>query len=242
MFKSIASLPIAAGKYRKVFALQMGNLDIVNETDGDTRSSVAAWTKRSVTATAGTVFPNTGVVGSTVAIVDGRGKGQWRLISAVSTEKLTVTYPWTVLPDTSSTIQIGAMPWRWKSGWSQWPIQEMNQPRRISVGFQPAGTPNKMDLRVYADYSKEPINWSLKWPRNPSESTGISTMPDDPDAEIDLEQKKGFSYLTLDGFNIYDEFRGDIVAAELRGFSGQKPVVINQMRIQGAVEDAGRRR
>jgi hypothetical protein len=242
MFKSIASLPITAGKYRKVFALQMGNLDIASETEGDTRADVVAWTKRSVTAITGTIFPATGIVGSTVAIVDGRGKGQWRLISAVSAEKLTVAFPWTVVPDASSTIQIGAMPWKWKSGWNQWPIQEMNQPRRIAVGFQPSGTPNKMDLRVYADYAKNPIDWSLKWPRNPSEGTGITTMPDDPDAEIDLEQEKGFSYLTLDGFNIYDEFRGDIVAAELRGFSGQQPVIVNQIRIQGAVDETGRRR
>jgi hypothetical protein len=39
---------------------------------------------------------------------------------------------------------------------------------------------------------------------------------------------------------MYDEFRGDIIAAEIRGFSGQEPVVIYQLRIQGA-EEEGRR-
>lgn len=237
IFKRINSLPIAAGRYRKVYALQVGSLDVVAPREGHTRAAVASATRRSLTAASGTVFPVAGVVGAPVAIVDGRAKGQWRLVTAVSGATLEVNQPWTIQPDDTSRLQVGAMPWRWKSGWSSWPVFEYNQPRRISVGFQPSGTPNEMDLRVYADYAEEPIDWGLSWPRNPSDSTGIEVRRDDPDAEIDLQQEKGFSYLTVDSFNVWDEFRSDIVSVELRGFSGESPVVVYQIGIQGAVRE-----
>lgn len=236
IFKSINSLPIAAGRYRKVYAVQVGPLDVVSPREGATRAAVESATRRSITAATGTVFPTSGVVGAPLSIVDGRGKGQWRLVVSVTDRTLAVDNPWLESPDSTSTFQVGAMPWRWKSGWSQWPISDINQPRRISVGFQPSGTPNEMDLRVYTDYSDSPTEWKLNWPRNPSESTGIETREDDPDAEIDLQQAKGFSYLTLDGYNVYDEFRADIVAAELRGFAGASPVIVYQVSIEGAVE------
>jgi hypothetical protein len=235
IFKAISSIPLVAGRYRKVFTLQVGTLDLVDEDEGETRSDVSAFTRRSLTATPDVAFPPSAVVGAPVGIVDGRGKGQWRRIATVSGTTISLTQPWIIDPDTETSVfQIGGMPWRWRSGWSQWPVTEHNQARRISVGFQPTDTAAEMDLRVYEDYARAPTNWALKWPRIPSDSTGIETEPDNPDAELDLEQEKGFSYLTLDGFNLYDEFRGDIVSAELRGFSARSPVVIYQLRIQGA--------
>lgn len=236
LFKQINSLPIVAGKYRKVYAMQIGSLDVVNPQEGTTRGLVASATRRSISAAAGTQFPTAGVVGAPLAIVDGRGKGQWRLITAVSSETLTVNDPWTVQPDDTSTFQVGGMPWKWRSGWNDWPVYEWSQPRRISVGFQPSGTPNEMDLRVYTEYSETPTKWGLDWPRIPSEATGIETANDDPDAEIDLQQSKGFSYLTLDSFDMYDEFREGLISVELRGFSAGSPVVVYQVGIQGAVE------
>ena len=52
--------------------------------------------------------PHRKVVGRTVVVARGRGLGQWRRISAVDTEKKTITVdrPWRIVPDGSSTVVI----------------------------------------------------------------------------------------------------------------------------------------
>ncbi len=52
--------------------------------------------------------PHRKVVGRTVVVARGRGLGQWRRISAVDTEKKTITVdrPWRIVPDRSSAVVV----------------------------------------------------------------------------------------------------------------------------------------
>jgi hypothetical protein len=247
ILKHDGAIPIVCGPARKVLAMQIGTLDVVDPKQGDTRGVVAAVTRTSITAPTTMTLPSTGVVGGPVAIVDGRGKGQWRLVTEVSSRVISVDRPWLEMPAISgatdsdgknieSTFQLGAMPWRWKSGWAEWPVKEHNQPRKISVGFQPSREANQMDLRVYEDYADEPTSSQLTWPRNPSDSIGVKTEADSPDAEINLQQTKGYAQVTIDSFAMYDDDREDIVSVELAGFFGASPVVVYTIGLYGAVE------
>ena len=204
--------------------------------EGDTRGLATDSSQRSVTVETATVLPTASLIaGSPVGIVEGRGKGQWRRIVSVSGQRLNVMPPWSVVPDTTSVIQVGAIPWRWKSGWMDYPPSEFNQPRRVTVGFKPTTSEQKVDLRIYADYSGDPLNWALDWPRVSGDTSHVEYENESPDAELDLRQPKGFVRQTLDSFSSYDEFKPDNVAVELRGFSCAEKTEFYRVSVDGAV-------
>lgn len=235
-FKGTTTIPLAAGPHRKVLAMQFGTLDITDADDGTTRGDVASSTRTSVTISSAVTLPASGLVGAPIAVVSGRGKNQLRIITAVSGQTLTVDRPWLISLDTTSDVQIGAIPWSWKSGWMEWPIRESNQPRKVALGFQPSTTPNTMDLRTYEDYSKVASVSSLTWPNNPSDSTGVTLTEDSADAVIDLEQARGYAELVIDSFAMYHTTREDIISVELVGFSSASPVRVYQIMVYGAAQ------
>jgi hypothetical protein len=235
ILKSINPVSLAASAFADVFAVGVGTLDGLVVTGGDTRGGVVTSEVRSLTST-GRTFPTTGVVGNTIAIVAGTGKGQTRVIASVAGQTIVVAEPWTTKPDITSTFQIGAVRWSWKSGWNRWDYLAHNQPRRLSMSFEPATAEALLDLRLYKDYSRVPENWGLTWPRNIIDSSGVVTRDNDPDAVVNLEQDKGFSVLNIDSFSDFDEWRRDNVAVEIRGFSGESPVIIYELNVEGASE------
>ncbi len=233
--KTIDPLPIIAGYPGRVYGVNIGNLDVTDPKTGDTRAAVISATQTSVT-TRDKLFPALNVVGAPIAIVSGRGKGQYRIIEAYSdtTQRIDVTQPWDEIPDDTSTFQIGAISWVWKSPWHRWAMGEKNQSRRIAVFFGPTRQANQCDLRIYRDFSKTPKDWMLDWPTTPAASDGVSTTKNDPDAEIDLTQTKGFAQVRLDSWKMLNEWRGDFVAIELRGFGGPDRVKIHGLDVEGA--------
>ena len=92
-----------------------------------------------------------------------------------------------------------------------------------------------MDLRIYEDYATVPSANSLSWPNNPSGGSGVTTTKGDPDAVVDLSLPRGFAYLTLDDAKAFNEWRRDVVAIEIRGFSGDKAIRHYQIDIEGAI-------
>jgi len=242
VLKGVSTASIVGSNNKKVFALQTGPLDVVDATEGDTRAFIDSWDRRSVTLSPGTSLPVTGVLGAPIAIVEGAGKNQVRKIVAVSGLKLTVDSPWTTALDdddvaeldTVTKVQIGAMPWKWKSGWTEWPTQEHQQPRKVAVSFRKTTTPNKVDLRVYKEFQKEAEVWEATWPRITGDSSGIQTTDESPDAVFDTTVPRGYTYLTIDAFDAYDEFREGVVSVELAGFSCASSFKVFEIDIMGA--------
>jgi len=234
--KIVDPLPIIAGYPGKVYGMNVGNLDVTDPKTGDTRGKVISATQTSIT-TQGKLFPANNVVGSPIAIVSGRAKGQYRIIAACDqdTQRIDITQPWDVIPDATSTFQIGAIEWIWKSSWHRWIFEESNQSRRVAAFFEPTSRANQFDLRIYRDFSKTPENWKLNWPNTAAASDGVVTVAGDPDAEFDMTQSKGFGQLRLDGWKELNEWRGDLVSIEVRGFGGYDRVKIHGFDIEGAV-------
>ncbi len=60
-----------------------------------------------------TVPANPGRVGSGIFVLDGKGRGQYRRITAVEGNKMTVDRPWDVVPDASSSISVTHLLQHW---------------------------------------------------------------------------------------------------------------------------------
>jgi hypothetical protein len=228
--------PLVVGTARKVFAMNQGTLDVTNAQGGPTRLSVASATLDSLSLDATAVLPSSGLVGAPVAVVDGRGKRQSRTIASVSGNTLRVTLPWTVQPDSTSTVQIGGIGWRWRSGWVRWLFAEKQLTRRVTCSFRPVSGANEMDLRIYRDYSESPDVAAETYPRTRSEESGIREEKNSPDREIDLSRTGGFSWLRLDESNDFDDTTPDVVSIEFRGYSGTDRVKLFEAAIEGAAQ------
>jgi len=235
ILKTSNPIPMVSSGFNSVFGLGLGTIDNVYPAN-NTRHRVLASGWITVTAHSETSVPTVTLSGASVSIISGRGKGQTRIISSVSGQVITVVQPWTIKPDATSVIQLGAIPWSWRSGWFRFTYQAHNQPRRITTSFRPTENPSQMDMRVYADYATSPIVWGLTWPNSTSDSSGLTTTLGSSDAVVDLTQSRGFSQLHLDSFKDFDEWRRDNVSVELRGFSGQSYVVINEINVEGATD------
>jgi hypothetical protein len=235
LIKLAQPISAVASSSARAFALAFGQLDVTDSEAGDTRGIVddsgPMWI-----SDADATWPTAGVVGAPVAIVAGRGKGQVRSIYAASAGRLWVTQPWLVQPDDTSTYQIGAVAWKWSGSWLRWVRDEDNQPRRVTVHFQPLKRENEADVRIFTDYNKEPDVWALDWPTTEAEGDGVVLTADSPDAVANLTQNKGFVQLRLDDWSELSSWQGERIAVELRGFSGRDPVRIYEINVEGAVE------
>lgn len=115
-----------------------------------------------------------------------------------------------------------------------WILQERNQARRVTAAFLPTKEANQFDMRIYRDYSETPEVFKLDWPRTALEASGVTLTKDSPDAVFDLTQSKGYSRLRLDDWKEVDEWRGDLVAVELRGVGGVDVLKFYGMYVEGA--------
>ena len=115
-----------------------------------------------------------------------------------------------------------------------WILQESNQARRVTAAFLPTPNANKFDMRIYRDYALTPEVFQLDWPRTALEASGVTLTKGSPDAVFDLTQSKGYARLRLDDWKEVDEWRGDLVAVELRGVGGIDPLKIFGMYVEGA--------
>lgn len=232
ILESDSPKPLYAGPARRVFAPQ-GTLDGPDPKAGTTRGTVTSATILALTDTAA-VFPTSGVVGSPVAIIDGRGKGQLNLVTAQSGTELTVQRPWRILPDTTSVYQVGAIPWQWRGHWMRWLNEEGNQTRRAEILFKPLANAHKLDMRFYENHAETPTNFGTDWPVTSAEGDGVTTAKDDPDAEIDLNQSTGYAQVRLDGRRERHVRKSDVVSVELKGHSGRDPIAVYEMIVEGA--------
>lgn len=223
---------LVGGDRANVLALETGPLDGPTVGSGTLRGQATSAGVLSL-ADSTAVFPSSGVVGSPIAIVEGRGKGQQRIISSVDGTTINLTQPWTIKPSTSgddqSTYQIGAIPWRWKSGWMQYLMLEENNVRGVEILFGPMTVACAMDLRLYEDHALTPTEMA-----HDLDSDGVKITRGSADVVIDLETDNGYALLRTDSGGNENHVRTpDVVAIELEGFSSLESPVIHQVAAWG---------
>jgi hypothetical protein len=234
ILKSVNPVSIVTSQFAKIYAIGEGTLDGIIPGGVDTRSEIASASWNTISSSVVMALPATGVVGNTLSIVSGRGKGQRRVIYQVSGDRFDITSPWTELPDSTSKLQIGAIEWNWRSGWYRWTYVAQDQPRRITASFLPTVTETTMDMRVFRDYSTVAEVAAYDWPQHPDDTSGVTMRRDDDDVVFDLQQDHGYGYLTLDGYKDFQEWRRDVVQIEARGFTGESPVFVYEFGVEGA--------
>lgn len=229
---------LIGGPKLDVFALDNGTLDGPGAS-GDVVLDVSSASVMQVVYVFGPTPPTEGVVGSTIAVVSGKGKGQVRKIVAIDTTTRTITLaePWFNIPDSTSKLVIGAINWEWKSGWMEWPGLETVQQRKVEVFFNPATDPATMDLEVYSDFSATPN--VLESRRSSIDNEGVSFEKGDTDIVVDLTRKIGRAEQQLDDGRSPNTAGEKMVAVDLNGFSTRHGAQIAKIDVAGAVSAGG---
>lgn len=169
-------------------------------------------------------------VGAPVAILAGKGKGQVRLVVAASGGTLTVDEPWNIQPDTTSVYQVGAIPWRLRTGRMEMPDGEALAKREISIGYTPTTEPTQLDLRTYLDRRSEPEPQRIDL----GQTSSVYSQLDDPDVVVNLMDTSGYGSWRMDAPRQERVGPRRFFSLEVRGFQGASPVQVSDLSIEGA--------
>lgn len=218
---------------KRIMALGESTLDGPLAAEGTVRGQV---TSSGVTwiADSSAVFASSGLVGNSVTIVRGKGKGQRRTIASVSGTTINVIEPWLDRPDTTSVYQLGGISWNWKSGWAKWIESDDLMARAVSVQYKPTENDSEMFIRLYRDLSESAQEWERVVSLD--EQNGIGLLENDPvtDLTIDATRSKGYVFQRLDGFTHWfvDGYR--FVSVEMHGTQNAEQHTIYRLSIDGA--------
>jgi hypothetical protein len=221
---------------RRVLAYGAGPLDGPDPSAGTTRGMVTASTPTSFTDSRA-VFASSGLAGVPVGIVAGRGKGQTRRVTAVSGQMVSVDQPWLTLPDPTSVYQLGGAAWNYRSGWWRWAQSEEDTERRAEVLFRAVPGPASLDVRIHEDFQDTPKPWGSDM--SGDAGGGVASAAGDPDLVADLTKASGFVQKRMGSHRELYTDGPRFVQLGLRGFSGQDPVTVYGLGLDGAAGGRG---
>ena len=224
---------LLASQAKKIFAMWQGTLDGPDPASGTVRGTATSSTLVSISDTAAT-FASSRLVGSPVAIVDGTGKNQIRIISAVSGTTITVTQPWMVLPSTDSVYQVGGIQWKYRTGHFQFLPDERESPRRIELVFEPTDSAATVDARILHDRSDTALTWSTDYTSD--DHAGFKVIKDKPDLVGDLTKSIGFLQQRLDSRRELYIDGPRYVQLELAGVSNKDKITFYEIGIDGVLK------
>lgn len=231
----LTPVPIVVSRFGKVYAMNRNTLDGPVRSAGTTRGTVTSATSTTITDAFAT-FASSGIAGNPILITGGKGKGQRRLVVAVSGQTLTVKHPWLETPDATSTYQLGGFNWQWRSKVFRWLPGGTDQARRLEMIFSPCQAEAEMAVQFYRDHAETPEDFGVDWPPTPAESDGVEYTKDEPEAVVDLTLPKGFAQIRVsDNRNYYTE-RGDFLEIDLSGGSSAHPILFHELSLEGVEE------
>jgi hypothetical protein len=224
------------GPSDRILAFGQGSLDGPDPTTGTVRGLVTAagltWLADSQAN-----FPVSGVVGYPVVLASGRGKGQVRRVVAQTGTTLAVDQPWAILPDATTTYQLGGIPWVWRSGWFRWAEEERENPRRVEIVFLPLAHACALDARLYLDRASIPLLWDSTF--TSEQANQFASLQGSPDLTADLTKAAGFVQRRMDSWREFNVEGRRFFQLELAGVANQDPVVIYQAIVDGAAGGGG---
>lgn len=176
------------GQHGKVFAAWSGTTDVALSSTGATLQGQTTGATAYSISSSSAVFTS-GFLNAPIAITKGVGKGQVRRIVGVSGTTLTIDRPWSVLPDATSTYQIGAIGWLYRSGWIALTPSETMMQRRFEMMFEPMNSPVTANLRFFTDFSDDPDE--QRTTQKSAAGGGIETEIGSGDLIVDLTRRNG---------------------------------------------------
>ena len=223
---------ILGGENEKVLLLDEGNTDIVTSEATGTATGATG-----TTLTDSAASFTSAMVGTSVYITDGTGKGQRRTITAQSSTQLTVA-AWDTNPDTTSTYVVGAIEWNWRTTSFGMSATSDREDRQIEIKFNPTSSAKSMDLRFYYNNDTSPMSHETTF------GFGDAVEIKDTNKEdvvIHMEQDRsgsvgastGIERYPFDGLYTHHSTNDHQVAIELRGTAGAQSPEIQSVDIQG---------
>lgn len=217
--------PMVVGPNCKVFTF-LGLLDQIVPASTSFGTAAAA-TLFSLTDT-NAHFQASGLIGASVTILDGTGKGQQRRITGITGNSTTlhIDRPYLVVPDETSVYQIGGIKWLWKGIWSRWLDEDQSNVRRIILIFEP--TDNEvMNVRMFRDHGTAPESWGIY--RNAMAPEAVTVRDNDTDLLVNLQVVQGYAQIRMDGRRDTYLSNRDFFTLEMEGVSN------GQLRLYGMI-------
>lgn len=218
---------------KRIMAFGASLLDGPEPTTGTVRGTV---TSSGVTwiADSTATFPTSGLVGNPIVITRGKGKGQRRMIYAVSGTTIYVTEPWTDRPDTTSVYQLGGFNWKWRGGWQRWADADTQSVRAVSVQFKPTDAQAEMYLRMYLDLGQAAKGWTN--PVDLSQQNGIGYLANDPTTDISILTTKANGFVCLRNPDFREHYTDGprFMSVEIGGVQNSEQQTLYRVVIDGA--------
>lgn len=216
----------------RVLALGVNRLDGAVSGEGTVRGEVTSASLCTLTDSTATFSSN--LVGTPVSIVSGPGKGQRRIIAAVTSTSLTLTQPFLELPTSDSEYQIGGVPWTYRTGWFRFYNDgEQQTPRRVEVLFEQVDNPATFDLRLRRDRRRAYLDWGLD--RTSDQGDGVACAAGDTDLVCDLTRDTGFIQQRLDYVKEFYTNGPRFAQWELRGVGTHDRIRFVQITLDGHI-------
>tara|TARA_R110002020_G_scaffold286683_1_gene502204 strand:+ start:746 stop:3631 length:2886 start_codon:yes stop_codon:yes gene_type:complete len=244
--KSGRTRVIVGDENEKVELIDEGTTDIIS---AEVRGTASASSNNTITKTgiegSGDSNFTSAMVGASIYIYEGTGKGQRRTISSRTTTVATVSANWTTNPDTTSLYVVGAIEWNWKSHRMAFPEDDVRNRREVAVTFKSTTGDQRIDLRFYYNNSStatsnqisQKLGDAIEIQETNKEDAVIFLKA----ARSALEDITGREKFRFDGMYSGISHGDHKVAIEFRGFSADDVPEIQSIRIVG-VEDGGSQR
>ena len=164
--------------------------------------------------------------GAPLYIVEGRGAGQSAIIAYTSGATAVLRTGLTVIPDMTSKIVVGAIPWSWKSGKYRWVEDESSQFRSVDITYKPTTEEEYLDVSLYEDFQTSPMGFM-------DVAAKSAEVPLDV-KRVDMRNEAGFEYLRIDESKGYRTDGNRFIQVGLSGLRSSQTIRVLAVDINGA--------
>lgn len=215
--------------HAEVAVLGDGFLDGFDASAGTVRGTVTSATLQSLTDLTAS-FASV-CVNSSVTIAQGRGKGQSRRVVARTATRLTLDRPWSILPNTTSTYQIGGVSWIWRGPWYTFVKLEQANNAGFELAYQPLRLASDFNVRLYANYGDDAVPWGY----TRSQNAGVESTSGETDLVCDLTEDAGFLAQNMPRQREGNTKGWRFVQMEMDGVSNAERLRLYELTINGVV-------
>lgn len=209
---------------RRILCLSVGSYDGVDDS-GTLRGVVGTADLTTITDPTASFHA---VEGAPIAIIDGTGRGQSRVIARATGTGIEVVQPWDVIPDATSVYQIGGISWKWRSGWFRFSSQEEDSAQDVEVVFRPTSVDTTLDMQLYYDHDDSPRVWDRDLDQD-----GVLTKRDESRIAVALASSRGWARQRIVSHGGFYSYSDSFVSVELSGVQAGSPVRVSQVVLNG---------
>lgn len=168
-----------------------------------------------------------------VAITEGRGAGQQRIIVKATATKLTLNEPWSVTPDTTSKYLIGAIRYKYRSARQRLAPTEKQNGRSFEMMFRPSDKPLVMNYSHTFDFFSLPARMGRNL--GIANIRGMIAKAGDYSQKLRLDETTGNHQIRFDGHREGGTSAPQYYSFTLEGFAGVDRVSIGEVLLNGMV-------